>query len=115
VRDRHVKFHEDRDNLLVVGGVNAYSVERSVPALPRLVLDHGLGNVTAQCFLGTKPRRSSTPNCLRRSVVGAGITSVRTRIEASRQACAASHGFEPKSQENLILRVIVPCVTGRIP
>jgi catechol 2,3-dioxygenase-like lactoylglutathione lyase family enzyme len=27
----------------------------------------------------------------------------------------ASHGFEPKSQENLILRVIVPCVTGRIP
>ena len=62
MRDRHVKFHEDRDNLLVVGGVNAYSVERSVSALARLVLDHGLGNVTAQCFLGTKPRRSSTPN-----------------------------------------------------
>jgi hypothetical protein len=78
VRDRHVKFHEDRDNLLVVGGVNAYSVERSVSALARLVLDHGLGNVTAQCFLGTIPRRSSTPNCLRRSVVGAGITSADT-------------------------------------
>jgi hypothetical protein len=91
VRDRHVKFHEDRDNLLVVGGVNAYSVERSVSALARLVLDHGLGNVTAQCSF--KPRRSSTPNCLRRSVVGAGITTVRTRIEASRQASAASHRF----------------------
>jgi NAD(P)-dependent dehydrogenase (short-subunit alcohol dehydrogenase family) len=45
--------------LIAVPGVNAHSVGRSASALARLVLDPGLGTVTAQYFSGTKPRRSS--------------------------------------------------------
>jgi hypothetical protein len=115
VRDRHVKFHEDRDNLLVVGGVNAYSVERSVSALARLVLDHGLRvdpYLVAALSNRGGPRRQTacdeawsapaSPRCGHASKRRARHPLPRT-------------GFEPKSQENLILRVIVPYVTGRIP
>jgi hypothetical protein len=45
--------------LIAVPSVNAHSVGRSASALARLVLDPGLGNVTAQYFSGINLRRSS--------------------------------------------------------
>lgn len=45
--------------LIAVPGINAHSVGRSASALARLVVDPALGNVTAQYFSGTQPRRSS--------------------------------------------------------